>query len=107
MDAQLIALTLVGLIQAPLQELLFRNHVDGRGAVLATIGVSAALALVAVWLTGGLAGGTVPAFTLADPSPLLAFVVVKLAPVYALSQIVFGLFSKEIHDIARTVPTPA
>jgi hypothetical protein len=64
------------------------------------------LALGATWVTGGLAGGQVPAFTLADPSPLLGFLVAKFAPVYALSQIVFGVFNREVHAVAGTANTP-
>src|SRR6266550_4570360 len=97
MSAEAIAFFIAGLIQSPLQELLIRNRLEGPRAAAATIAVSLLLALAATWITGGFAGGMVPAFSLADPSPLLGFLVAKLTPVYALSQLVFSLFNKQVH----------
>lgn len=102
MDAQAITFFVVGLGQPVLQEAIVRNHLDGAAAHWLTLGISAVLAFLAVWVSGGLAGGQVPNFTLVDPSPLLGFIVLKVAPVYALSQIVYGGFTGTVKKLAGT-----
>ena len=102
MTAQAVILFLVGALQPYAEEFLFRTHISGLTAHLVTIAFSSVLALVAVWVTGGFAGDQVPLFSLADPSPLLGFLVAKLAPVYALSQIVYQAFSTNIKKLAGT-----
>ncbi len=104
MDAQVVALFVVGFVQPVLQEAIIGRHLSDAAAHWVTIGVSAGLALLAVWITGGLAGGQVPTFTLIDPSPLLGFLVEKIAPVYALSQIVYGGFTGTVKKLAGTMP---
>lgn len=111
MTPEAVALFAFGLLQPFLQEVLTRGHWTGRTMHVITVGFSFALALVAVWVTGGLAGGHVPAFTLLDPSPLLGFLVAKLTPVYALSQIVFGFVGapaiEKVAGTAAPAPSPA
>jgi hypothetical protein len=107
MDAQVLALVAAGVLQPFLQELLLGGRLDGRVAALVTPVLSAVVAALAAWLTGGLAGGDpLPTFSLADPSPLLAWVIAMATPVYALSQLVFSVLSKQVHALARTRATP-
>lgn len=111
MSAEAVVTFLVGLAQPFIQEAITRGRWTGRAAHTVTVLFSAALALVAVYVTGGFAGGTIPAFSAIDPSPLLGFLVAKLAPVYALSQIVYGYVgAPTIQQITGTgdgAPAPA
>ena len=102
MTAETVALFLVGFGQPFLEEWVLRNKLSDQAAHAATLAASALLALAAVYVTGGFAGGHVPAFTLLDPSPLLGFLVAKIAPVYALSQIVFNTIGGTVRKIAGT-----
>src|SRR5258706_16311051 len=85
-DATAVVGGIGGLIQPYIQEILVRNKLAGRGAAALTFGVSLVVALVATYFTGGFAGTQLPAFTPADPSPLLAYIWPKWVTVYALSQ---------------------
>jgi p-aminobenzoyl-glutamate transporter AbgT len=113
MTAESVALFLVGVLQPVLQELTFRNKVSDAAAHWLTVAVSVLLALVATWLAGGFASGKVPNWTLGDPAPLLGYLVGRVAPVYALSQVVWGGLKSQIHAVAGTsapagpVPAPA
>lgn len=103
MTPEAVALFAFGLLQPFAQEILTRGHWTGRTMHVITVAFSLVLALAAVWVTGGLAGGHVPAFTLIDPSPLLGFLVAKLTPVYALSQFMFGVVGAQtVEKIAGT-----
>ena len=103
MDSNAIALTLAGLLQPFVQEAIVRNKLSGKQAHLVTLAFSLVLAAAAIWITGGFAGaGKPPAFSLLDPSPLLAYVAARWAPIYALSQIVYGLAGGTVQKIART-----
>lgn len=92
MDAQAVAFFVAGLAQPFLQEIVQRERLSGNAAHYATLAFSALLALLAVYITGGFSGAAAPRFTLLDPSPLLGFLVVKAAPIYLLSQVVFKQF---------------
>jgi hypothetical protein len=103
MDANGIALTLAGLAQPFIQEAILRNRLDGKQAHLATLLVSLILAAIAIWVTGGFAGaGKPPTFSLLDPSPLLAYVAARWAPIYALSQVVYGFAGGTVQKVAGT-----
>jgi hypothetical protein len=98
-----------GLLQPYVQEFILGRRIDGRAAVLVTFFISAFIATAATWLTGGFAGINLPVFTLADPSPLLAYLWPKIASVFALSQLVFqGTDHSRVdpHVIASTPSTP-
>lgn len=104
MDANAIAITIGGLVIPLIQEVLVGRKIDGRPAVVINLVAAFAVALFATWVTGGLAGGKVPAFSLVDPSPLLAFLAAKLAPTFAISQLVYALLEKQIKKVALAVP---
>jgi hypothetical protein len=106
LTAEAIVVFLVGFLQPFVQEALVGWALNERAATIATILFSFGLALIAVWVTGGLSGGQVPSFSIADPSPLFGFLVAKLAPVYALSQVVFNLFYKQVHAVPSVAPGP-
>ena len=106
MTPEAVAMFVLGALQPYAQEVLLRNNLTGTPAHLATIAFSGLLALLAVWVTGGLAGGHVPVFSLVDPSALLGFLIAKLAPVYLLSQTVFIAFNGSVRKLAGTAPTP-
>lgn len=89
MDANALAIGLGGLLQPWVQEVITRGRFTGKAGHAVTMLSSLVIAAVAIWLTGGLVGLKVPAFSLADPSPLLGFLVARWAPIYALSQVVY------------------
>ena len=71
---------ILGMIQVPIQEkVLSRFH--GFWAELATWGISLSLSLLAVWATGGFAGGFAPPpWDWLDPSESIAYWSAVLTP---------------------------
>lgn len=105
MDASAIAIGLGGLIQPYLQQWLQGEKISGKKAVLVTTLLSMLIALLGIWLTGGLAGTKVPAFSLLDPSPLLGFLAAKWAGVYAISSLVFHLAPEGVNAQKMSDPS--
>lgn len=104
-----IAILIGGLAQPYVQEFIIKNRLDGRGSLLATAAAAFLIAALATWLLGGFAHLVIPAFSLADPSPLLAYFIPRFAEVFALSQLVFSGTrdtKADVHEVAKTTPTP-
>lgn len=104
-SAQVIAAFIAGLITPFVQEILFGAHVSGRIATLVSAGTAFVIALGASWVSGGFAGAVgAPAFNLIDPSAFFGFWVHLFAPVYAISQFVYGVTTKRSDSPAATGP---
>lgn len=104
-SAQVIAAFLAGLIVPFLQEILFGAKVSGRAAAWLTVATTFIIATIASWATGGFAGATAaPAFDLVDPSAFFGFWWKLWAPVYAVSQFVYGVTTKHSSAPAATGP---
>jgi hypothetical protein len=94
-SAQVIAAFVAGLVIPFVQEILFGAKVSGRAAVVLTVGTTFVIATVASWMTGGFAGANAaPAFNFIDPSAFFGFWWKLWAPVYVISQFVYGLTTK-------------
>jgi hypothetical protein len=94
-SAQVIAAFVAGLIVPFVQEILFGASITGRAAAALTVATTFVIAAAASWVTGGFAGASgVPAFNLIDPSAFFGFWVTLFAPVYALSQFIYGVTTK-------------
>lgn len=100
MDTNAIALAIAGAAQPWIQEFIIRNKLTKKLAHSLTVAFSFVAAGVATWVTGGFAGSA--AFDLVDPSGFFASLATKTAPVYAVSQIVYGYFRNPIHRAAGT-----
>jgi len=95
-SAQVIAAFIAGLVVPFVQEILFGAKISGRIASLVTVGTTLVIATIATWVSGGFAGAVgAPAFDFIDPSAFFGFWVLHVfAPVYGLSQFVYGITTK-------------
>jgi hypothetical protein len=94
-NAQVIAATVAGLIAPFVQEIVFGAKITGRAAAVLAALVSLVLATLAFWATGGFAAAVgAPAFSLVDPSAFFGFWIKVFTPVYAISQLVYGITTK-------------
>ena len=103
MDSTALAVGIGGVVQPYVRALIARwtgFDPTGQAAYAYTVLASLLIALLATWATGGFAGATIPAFSLADPSALLAFLWPKWTSVYALSHLVFGSTKDTVEKIA-------
>lgn len=108
MDSTGIAVAIGGLLQPYIRALVARwtggaSEPNGKASYLATViwtTASVGVSIVAVWATGGFADIRLPAFTLADPSPLLAYLWPRWAGIYALSNLVWGARRERIEAVA-------
>jgi hypothetical protein len=104
-SAQIIAAFVAGLVVPFVQEILFGAKVSGRLASVVTVGTTLVIAALATWVSGGFAGATgAPAFNLIDPSAFFGFWVRVFAPVYALSQFIYGVTTKRSDSPPATGP---
>lgn len=93
-------------IQAGLMRLFGKDPKDG-AAHLVTVATSFVLAAAAFWATGGFAHFALPHGTWLDPSPIFVYVVTQWAPVYGISQLVYGLLTSPIQQLQKPTPAPA
>ncbi len=104
-SAQVIAAAIAGVVSPFVQEILFGQKVSGRIATVVTMGTTLVIATIATWATGGFAsavGG--PAFNLVDPSAFFGFWWKVWAPVYVISQFVYGITTKHPTSPPATGP---
>lgn len=110
LDATVIAIFIGGVVQPYLQEFILRNKVSARTALLATTAFSLIIAIIGTYVVGGFAHLAIPAFSLADPSPLLEYLLPYWTAAFTLSQLVFhGTESTKadphvVVDTTATVP---
>jgi hypothetical protein len=94
-SAQVIAAFIAGIAAPFIQEAIFGAKITGRAAAWLAAGVAFIIATLAFWVSGGFAGATAaPAFSLLDPSAFFGFWVKVFTPVYAISQLVYGITTK-------------
>lgn len=96
---QLIAAALAGLLAPFIQEAIFGARISGRAAVLIAAVIAFVAGTLITWATGGFNGAAAgPAFSLLDPREFLAFWGGIFAPVFAISQLFYGLTTKHSDD---------
>jgi hypothetical protein len=92
---QLIAVALAGFAAPFIQEVLFGARVSGRAASMLAAVIAFVVGTLATWATGGFAGAaSAPAFSLLDPREFLGFWATIFTPVYAVSQLFYGITTK-------------
>ena len=91
MDASVLAVIIGGVALPFVQEAATRGRVTGRAAVWLTMGSAFVVAAIAIWLTGGLAGIAIPAFTVLDPSPLVGLLFTMAAKISLISRAVYAI----------------
>lgn len=104
-----VAAGIIGFLQPFAQEIVTRGKFVGRPATWVTMGVSLLGGAVAVWITGGFALVHLPAFTLADPSPLLFFVLDQTAKIALVARLTYAIpgIGATPATVAVTPATPA
>lgn len=92
MDATVLAAIIIGVLAPFAQELITRGRFTGRWAIfVSTVVTPFAGGAIALWLTGGFALIELPAFSWADPSPLVGLLWEQAAKIAMISRLTYAI----------------